>query len=96
MDDQTIWVPAGSHVIEPAQRPAGLRLIRFNGDLKAARVVDNRTIEFSYHNSTRGIAMFDRPVSRIQIDGVDQPIVSFTPATVLLPWGQHIITAFSE
>ncbi len=95
-DDSTLWIPAGSHAIQPAQHPKGLRLLCLNGDLKAAKVVSPTAIEFSYQSAARAIATFDRRPATIQIDGLPQPIVFVGPATVLLPRGQHVIAVFAE
>ena len=95
-DEQTLWLPAGSHGIEPIAQPRGLRLVRLNGELKAARLVNSSEMEFSYHSSARAIAAFDRAPSRIHVDGADQPILRAGPTTVLLPRGQHFIRVFAE
>jgi hypothetical protein len=95
-DGQTLWVPAGAHVIESISRVPGLRLMRLNGDLKAARLVNRSEIEFSYESGARAIALFDRSPQRIEIDGAVQPIFSAGPTTVLLPPGQHIIRVIAQ
>ncbi len=91
MDGQTLWVPAGSHAIESTPRAPGLRLLRLNGILRAARTVNPTEIEFSYESSARAIALFDRPPHRVEVDGADWGISSSSPANVLLPPGQHIV-----
>lgn len=95
-DDSALWVPAGSHAIQPAERPPGLRLLQLNGELKAAKALSGKAIEFSYQSAARAIAMFDQPPSQIQIDGLTQPLVFAGPATVLLPRGQHVIHVLAE
>jgi hypothetical protein len=93
-DEETVWLPAGAHAVESAARPAAaLRLLRLNGELKAARALSASSIEFSYTSGTRAIAVFDRPV-RIQIDGEDR--VGPPLKTILLPRGQHIVMATAE
>ena len=94
-EDSTVWIPAGSHAIQPAQQP-GLRLLRLNGDLKAARVLGPTAIEFSYQSTGRAIATFDRRPATVQIDGLPQSIAFAGPMTVLLPRGQHVIAVFAE
>jgi len=95
-DDLVLWVPAGSHAIQPVERPPGLRLLQLTGELKAARILSSKAIEFSYQSAARAIARFDRPPSQIQIDGLPQPIKFAGPATVLLPRGQHVIHVVAE
>ncbi|HLK46631.1 MAG TPA: hypothetical protein VKT49_00775 [Bryobacteraceae bacterium] len=95
-DESFLWLPPGLHSVQPAAEISGLRLLRLNGDLKTARFLNAGGIEFSYQNSSRAIATFDRPLARIEIDGVGQAISFAGPASVLLPRGQHVITAFAE
>ena len=82
----TLWLPAGSHTIETAPVFPSPRLLYLNADLKAARTINSTTIEFSYQSNARAIAILDRPIGSMQIDGVDLP-----PAQ-LLPRGQHVVT----
>jgi hypothetical protein len=95
-DDETVWLPAGSHSVELAPPQSGPRLLRLNGELRAARAVNATTIEFSYQAAARAIAVLDRPVRRIQVDGADEAPVRAGPATLLLPRGQHVITVYTE
>lgn len=95
-DGETLWVPAGSHAIQSIPRTPGLRLVRLNGELKAARLLSPAEIEFSYESSSRAIAVFDRPVRRIEIDGAGHRMSSAEQATVLLPPGQHIIRVIAQ
>jgi hypothetical protein len=95
-DDDTLWLPAGPHAVEPAPPPAGPRLVHLNGDLKAARAVDAHTLEFTYRSSSRAIAVFSRPPRKLQIDGADHPPTLAGPATLLLPRGQHVVTLSTD
>ena len=95
-DGQTLWIPAGSHAVASIPQAPGLRLLRLNGDLKAARILNPGEIEFSYESTTRAIALFDRPPQRIAIDGAGRPIFRAGPASVLLPPGQHIIRVVAQ
>ena len=95
-DDETVWLPAGSHSVEFAPLQPGPRLLRLNGELRAARAVNATTIEFSYQAAARAIAVLDRAVRRIQVDGADAAPAKAGPATLLLPRGQHVITAYTE
>jgi len=96
VDDETVWVPAGAHSVEAAPLQQGPRLVRLNGELKAAHLVNPAAVEFSYQSAARAIAVLDRLVLRIQIDGVDEEPVKAGPSTLLLPRGQHVVTVFTE
>jgi hypothetical protein len=95
-DEDTVWLPAGAHSVEPTDQPRGARLVRLNGDLKAARTVNATTIEFSYQTTARAIAILDRPPLRTQIDGAEEPLERAGPNTILLPRGQHVVTITTE
>jgi hypothetical protein len=95
-DDETLWLPAGPHAIEPAPQAAGPRLVHLNGDLKAARAVDAKTLEFTYQSASRAIAIFSRAPVKLRIDGVDEAPQLAGPATLLLPRGQHVVTLATD
>ena len=89
-DDETLWLPAGAHTIETAPPQPGPRLLRLTGELKAARCVDAGTIEFTYQSQSRAIALLDRRIHKLQIDGED------APPTLMLPRGQHVVSVTVE
>jgi len=91
-----VWLPAGAHSVEAASSQAGPRLVFFNGELKAARNVGARTVEFSYGSSARAIALLDRPPEKIQIDGADANVSMAGAATVMLPRGQHLVNIVTK
>jgi hypothetical protein len=95
-DEETVWLPAGPHSVEPTDQPRGAHLLRLNADLKAARAVNATTIEFSYQTTARAIAILDRPPRRTQIDGAEEPLQRAGPNTILLPRGQHVVTISTE
>jgi hypothetical protein len=99
-DDDTVWLPAGAHSIEPAPgpkgAPPGARLLRLNADLKAARAVSATSIEFSYQTSARALAILDRAPRRLEIDGAEEPLHLAGPHTILLPRGQHVVTLTTD
>jgi hypothetical protein len=95
-DDETLWLPAGPHAIEPAPATAGPRLVHLNGDLKAARVMNTYTLEFTYQSGSRAIAILSRVPVKLQIDGVDEALKLAGPATLLLPRGQHVVTLTTD
>ncbi|MEO8369827.1 MAG: hypothetical protein ABI806_11550 [Candidatus Solibacter sp.] len=95
-DEETLWLPAGPHAVEPAPAIAGPRLVHLTGDLKAARAVDGKTLEFTYQSAGRGIAIVSRKPLKMQIDGVDVALNLAGPATLLLPRGQHVVTLTTD
>jgi len=95
-DDDTLWLPAGAHAVEPVPALAGPRLVRLTGDLKAARAVDSKTLEFTYQSAARAVAIVSRKPVKLQIDGVDEVPKLTGPMTLLLPRGQHVVTLTTD
>lgn len=94
-DGKTVWLPAGPHVIESSGAFPPLRLTDFNGTLRTVSAT-GEGIEFSYESDSRAIAVFDKKPPAFTVDGeptdlaVDESAAGFV---VLLPAGQHIVTA---
>jgi len=95
-DEETVWLPAGTHTIEATGASGGLHLLRLNGELKAARWVSASSIEFSYQSNARAIAVLDRTPQIVRIDGKESPFERAGPATVLLPPGSHVVTISAD
>jgi hypothetical protein len=95
-DDQTIWIPAGAHSVEAANSQPGPRLLRLNGELRAASATSATTIEFSYQSAARAVAVLDRTPIKLQIDGTEAETNQAGPNTLLLPRGQHVVTVTTE
>ena len=95
-DRDTLWLPSGAHTIEAAAAQPGPRLLRLNGELRAARAVGSQGIEFSYQSAARAIAILDRPPKALQVDGVPEVPHLAGPATLILPRGQHVVTLTAE
>ena len=95
-DDRTLWIPSGAHTVEPAESRSGPRLLRLNGDLRAAKIANPTTIEFSYQSAARAIAVLDRAPVRLKLDGTDSKMTSAGTHTLLLPRGQHVVTVSTE
>lgn len=89
-NDSTVWLTPGAHVIEPATAAPALRILDFNGDLRSAKTLE-RGIEFTYQSNARAMAVLERRVSRVEIDGetVDP---QWSGNVLLLPRGQHLVT----
>ncbi len=89
-DGSTVWLPAGSHSVEPSPDLPPLRITAFNGELKSATATQSG-VEFAYRSSARALASLDLTPSRVEIDGVEvQP--QFEGSVLLLPRGQHLVT----
>jgi hypothetical protein len=95
-DDDTIWLPAGRHVLEAAGEWAGPRLLRLNAELKGARAAGASSVEFSYESNARAIAILSRKPARVEVDGVIEAAQMCGPHSVLLPRGQHVVTITTE
>jgi hypothetical protein len=94
-DDETVWLPAGAHSVGPGATRPRLRLIYLNGDLRAARVLNPTTIEFSYRSTARAIAVLDRIPRKIEIDGNAEDVAPGS-SSLLLPRGQHVVSVTAE
>ena len=86
-DEETLWLPAGAHTVEPAPGSSAPRLLYLNGELQSARIADAGTIEFTYQSQARAIAILDRVPRAIEVDG--QAVAPASP--LLLPRGQHLV-----
>jgi hypothetical protein len=92
-DESTLWLPAGSNVIEPAQKDPPLRILDFNGNLRSASVAP-AGLQISYQSNSRAIAVISPRPGKIEVDGAeyDGKLEDSGPNVVLmLPRGQHII-----
>ena len=90
-DGETVWVPAGVHTVEGCEA-TGPRILRLNGELKSAGVVGAAEVEFGYESTGRAIAVLDRRVRSVRVDGVAETVRAAGPNAVLLPGGQHFVT----
>lgn len=91
-DDSALWLPAGPHTVErtSGSSSSAPRLLRLNADLRAARVVDSATIEFSYQSAARALAVTDDVPHSVEVDGV--ALAGPLSRTLALPRGQHLVT----
>jgi hypothetical protein len=91
-DESTLWLPPGSHAVEPAKEVALLRVESFNGDLKSARELRPGTVELSYQSGTRALAVLNRKPGSLRIDGVETALSLAGEQTLTLPRGRHTVT----
>jgi hypothetical protein len=91
-DDSTVWLPGGSHSIEPAQTAVRDRLLRLNADLLSARELPGGRIQFSYRSGARAIAAFDRVPREVRVDFAILTPKLVGPKSLMLPRGEHAVT----
>jgi hypothetical protein len=89
-DGSTVWLPAGTHSVEPSPDLPPLRITALNAELKSAAATAT-SVEFAYRSSARALASLDQIPAHVSIDGVEiQP--HFEGQVLLLPRGQHLVT----
>jgi hypothetical protein len=92
-DDATLWIPAGSTVIEPAQKESPYRILDFNGNLRSADATTNG-LQFSYRSNGRALAILNTQPRKLEIDGVaveQKAAANGSRFLLMLPRGQHIV-----
>ncbi len=88
--ERTLWLPPGSHTIQPSVTVPVLHLTDLNADLRSASAISNG-MEFVYQCSARALALFDHEPGRVEIDG--EAVEGIIEGKLLkLPRGQHIVT----
>jgi hypothetical protein len=90
-DDSIVWLPPGSHVVEPAPETEGLRIESFNGELTSAHRSKSGAVEFTYRSSARALAVLSRKPGKLVIDGEERTPALVGERTIALPRGQHLI-----
>ena len=91
--DDTLWLPSGPVVIEPAPKDSGARILDFNGELHSANTSAG-SLEFSYQSSARAMALLSAQPRTIEIDGAaleEEFPQSGSGFLVTLPRGQHVV-----
>jgi hypothetical protein len=89
--DTVVWLTPGSHSIQPAAVKPVLRLVDLNADLHSASAIAGG-MEFTYRSSARALATFETLPASFQIDGIEvHPVTA--GKVVMLPRGQHVVTA---
>jgi len=92
-DDSTLWLPAGTSVIEPAPKDSSLRIVDFNGDLHSANA-SPQDLQFSYQSNARALALLNARPRKIEIDGAiagEKLPESGASFVLTLPRGQHVV-----
>ncbi len=97
-DADTLWLPPGASVVEPAApgaiKDTAVTVADFNGRLQSARALDNG-VELSYQSSARAIAVLSARPGSMELDGLRRDanaVESNGGFVVMLPRGQHLVT----
>jgi hypothetical protein len=89
--DSIVWLAPGSHSIQTAPVKPVLRLLDLNADLHSASAIAGG-MEFAYRSSARALAYFETLPATFQVDGAQaHPLILGN--VVMLPRGQHVVTA---
>lgn len=96
--DGFVWLPGGTHTIEPGGRTPAVRVVDFNGDpLSAAAHAGGA--EIAYRSAARAFAVLERRPARLEVDEVNVPVRGWEGErgfVTILPRGQHIARFFEE
>ena len=87
----TVWLPAGAHSIAASTTPPAVRVLDLNAILEKAASPPGAA-EFEYRSSARALALVDRGIKLIEVDGKPYPARQWTTpegVTIELPAGQH-------
>ena len=89
-DGQTVWLPAGSFVLEPSNTVTA-RILDFNGELQTA-AARTRGVDLSYQSGSRALAVLAGNIRRLEIDGQQTMPVMLGEKVLALPRGQHLVS----
>jgi hypothetical protein len=95
LSDSTLWLPAGTHSVEGCDKAPTVRLLDFNGVLESADEEGTQGLALTYKSSGRAIAVMDRKVTGVSVDGkAAEILVADGPEghALMLPRGEHAVT----
>ena len=90
----TVWLPAGSHLIEHSDQQCRFKLLSLTGDLVAAKYA-GEAIHIKLQNDARSILRFNLPVARMLLDGKAFKLDAGA-TSVLVPKGGHTVIAWPQ
>ncbi|MGO9256838.1 MAG: hypothetical protein ACLQU1_11120 [Bryobacteraceae bacterium] len=90
-DDETVWLPAGLHTVEPDAPSGAPRVLRLNAEVRSARVTSPAAVEVTYDSAARALAVLDRPAMSVKVDGASYPVRDAGGQTLFLPRGHHLV-----
>jgi hypothetical protein len=91
LDRETVWLPAGRHIVSPAPTPPPGRILRLNADIQQAEAHD-RSILVRYRSPATAYVLLDRKPVEILVDRETfdtAPESAPTHWLVALPRGAH-------
>jgi hypothetical protein len=90
-DGQTVWLPPGLQVLQPAAEPGStLAVTHFNGGLRTAAPLKDG-VELSYSSEARPLVRLSRRPASIEVDGSAADLTFVAGDVVALPRGQHVV-----
>ena len=92
-DGEILWLPGGSHKVEPDEDFPPVRLVDFTGDLRQVAALPGM-LDLAYRSEARAFAILDKLPQGVEVDGEDTPLVVKKAARgwlLALPRGQHIV-----
>jgi len=89
-DDETVWLPAGLHTLEPGPPSGAPRVLRLNGEVQRARALSGSAVEVTYDSNARVAALLDRAVVSVRVDGASGAARGPGTQRVVLPRGHHV------
>jgi hypothetical protein len=93
-DDNTVWLPAGTHTLEAGRAAAGWRVLDFNGEVRSAERLEGGGVTLAYSSSSRAIAIVEQKPAGMELDGVETaPELAASGANwaLMLPRGMHTV-----
>jgi len=97
-DDETVWLPAGSHVIERADALPPVRLLDFSAQADTI-FASAKGFELSYQSDSAAIAVVDKAPKKMELDGEEWKAEESKMDGkwfIRLPRGQHLLQVFVE
>ncbi len=97
-DDETLWLPAGSHVVEAASAAIHVRLLDFSGRVETI-LASTSGFELSYQSDTAAFAVLDKAPRHLELDGAEWTAKTEKLSDrwlLRLPKGQHLLTVLVE
>jgi len=93
-DGNNVWLPPGPHTVQTASGSPPLLVSSLNASLIGATAYKD-SVGFSYSSDSRAIAVFNRSVRSISVDGSVQPSAA-AQTVFLLPRGRHSVIAWPQ
>jgi len=98
-NNKIVWLPAGTHTLQPSDKGQATRLLDLNGVLVSAEERGAHEIGFGYRSGSRAVAILDHRPRRVEVDGSPRPVVTLDSDAgyaLLLPRGEHLANVQTE